>query len=361
MRLPEYLRLHTGENITIRTNCGSQEIYVGPVEGVNYDEINRYCESKLESSFFHAEVRYRYSSPRGKDTAYRMLQSSLTRYKDFIPVQLRPIVNIERSELCPSYTFVTITGTEGGIPFNPKIESREMDTEGALRLAAGIFKDAKYELLGYWRTPPKDEYLIKKTEDWILNNVLALPINGEYMLSQTRSIYETEKLEQYSVKGTAVPRKWRDLMNKVILMGRLTQEPDLRQSQGGNSYVRFTLAVNRRGKDETDFISCALFGQRAEALAKYVTKGQRILVCGHINVDSYDDNGQRRYNTTVIIDDWEFCEKKQDTEARQPSGSTPAPQDNRRERDTGQRPARTERRQRQQRERDYYDDEPGFY
>ena len=356
MRLPEYLRLHPGENITIRTLKGSQEIYVGTVEGVDYEEINNYCESKLESGFFHAERKFLFTPPHLKDSNYRMMQNAMRRYKDFVPVQLRKIVNIERSELEPSYTFVTITGTEGGVPFNPKVEYKEMDTEGALRLAAVIFKDAKYELLGYFRTPPVDDYLIKKTEDWILDNVLALPINGEYMLNETRSIYEMERLQKYSVKGTAVPRKWRDLMNKVILMGRLTAEPELRQSNAGNSYARFTMAVNRRGKDEADFISCAVFGQRAEALAKYVTKGQRILICGHINVDSYDDNGQRRYNTTVIIDDWEFCEKKQDSQG---NGSAPQ-QDNRRERDRRQAPRQDRRNSRRERD-NYYDDcEPGF-
>lgn len=362
MRLPDFLRVHRGENITIRTQDGSQEIYVGTVDGVDYDTLNAFCETQLETAFFRAVRNYNNAKPQLEAAAYKTVLNSLRKYKDFAPVQLRPIVAIEQSIMDPSYTFVMITGTEGGVTFSPDMVHCEMDTDGALQLAAGMLRDAKHELLQYYRTPPpeRDRYKVEAVEKWILENPLQLPINGSYVLSEIRKMAEAERLAKYTAKGTQVPRKWRDLMNKVILMGRLTADPDLKQSQNGSSYARFTLAVNRRGGDEADFIYCTVFGQRAEALARYVTKGTRLLICGHINAESWDDNGQRRYNTSVIVDDWEFCEKKADSQG---NGSAPPPErDNRRERDSregrdrrnGQQDRRGNRR-----ERDYYD-EPDY-
>ena len=361
MRLPEYLRLHRGENITIRTKDGSQEIYVGTVDGVSYPKLNAFCLGQLEMRFAQAERNLEHAGENGKkkDQCERYMQNTLKRLEGFKAVQLRSIVAIEQSTMDPSYTFVTITGTEGGITYSPDLQHGDMDTEGALRLAAGMLRDAKTELLSFYRTPPpeRDRYKVEAVENWILKNPMQLPIDGSYILSEIRKIAEAEKLDRYRVKGTAVPRKWRDLMNKVILMGRLTADPDLKQSQNGSSYARFTLAVNRRGGDEADFIYCTVFGQRAEALARYTAKGTKLLICGHINVESWDDNGQRKYNTTVIIDDWEFCEKKQDA---QPSGSAPPPErDNRRERDNRDRRQQQDRRG-SRRERDYYDDEPDY-
>ena len=364
MRLPDFLRAHRGENITIRTKDGSQEIYVGTVDGVSYPKLNAFCLGQLEMRFAQAERNLEHAGENGKkkDQCERYMQNTLKRLEGFKAVQLRSIVAIEQSTIDPSYTFVTITGTEGGITYSPNLQHGDMDTEGALRLAAGMLRDAKTELLSFYRTPPpeRDRYRVEAVEKWILENPLQLPINGSYMLSEIRKMAEAERLAKYTAKGTQVPRKWRDLMNKVILMGRLTADPDLKQSQNGSSYARFTLAVNRRGNDEADFIYCAVFGQRAEALARYVTKGTRLLICGHINVESWDDNGQRRYNTSVIVDDWEFCERKADSQG---NGSEPPPErDNRRERDSregrdrrnGQQDRRGNRR-----ERDYYD-EPDY-
>ena len=107
-------------------------------------------------------------------------------------------------------------------------------------------------------------------------------------------------------------------MNKVQLIGRLTRDPDIRYSQGQNQtcIARFTLAVDRRranadGQREADFISCAAFGKTAESMDKYVKKGMRIAIGGHIQTGSYTNkDGARVYTTEVILDDLEFLEYK---------------------------------------------------
>jgi single-strand DNA-binding protein len=107
-------------------------------------------------------------------------------------------------------------------------------------------------------------------------------------------------------------------MNKVQLIGRLTRDPDIRYSQGQNQMciARFTLAVDRRranadGQREADFISCAAFGKTAELMEKYVKKGMRVALGGHIQTGSYTNkDGARVYTTEVILDDLEFLEYK---------------------------------------------------
>ena len=107
-------------------------------------------------------------------------------------------------------------------------------------------------------------------------------------------------------------------MNKVILMGRLTREPDVRYSQGENpmAIARYTLAVDRRfrrdGNDQTaDFISCVAFGRQAEFVEKYLHQGTKIVVSGRIQTGSYTNReGQKVYTTDVVVDDHEFAESK---------------------------------------------------
>ena len=106
-------------------------------------------------------------------------------------------------------------------------------------------------------------------------------------------------------------------MNKVVLMGRLTREPEVRYTQGENSLAvaRFTLAVNRKyknnGKEETDFISCVSFGKTAEFAEKYLHQGTKIVVCGRIQTGSYTNkDGQRVYTTDVVTEEVEFAESK---------------------------------------------------
>ena len=103
-------------------------------------------------------------------------------------------------------------------------------------------------------------------------------------------------------------------MNKCIIIGRLTKDIDVRSSQSGMSVAKFTVAVDRRTKEkETDFINCTAFGKTAEVLQKYVRKGHRIGIVGHIQTGSYEKDGHKVYTTDVIVDDIEFLEKKDDS------------------------------------------------
>ena len=108
-------------------------------------------------------------------------------------------------------------------------------------------------------------------------------------------------------------------MNKVILMGRLTRDPEIRYSQGERSMAiaRYTLAVDRRrrsnnGEEATaDFISCVAFDRLAEFAEKYLHQGTKIVVTGRIQTGSYTNkDGQRVYTTEVIVEESEFAESK---------------------------------------------------
>ena len=107
-------------------------------------------------------------------------------------------------------------------------------------------------------------------------------------------------------------------MNKVILIGRLTRDPDVRWTQGQDqkATARFTLAVDRRGKQEenrqsADFISCVAFGRQAEFAEKYLRQGIKIALVGRIATGSYTNrDGQKVYTTDVIADEMEFTESK---------------------------------------------------
>lgn len=105
--------------------------------------------------------------------------------------------------------------------------------------------------------------------------------------------------------------------NKVILMGRLTSDPELKQSQNGTSVTSFTLAVDRRyGQDkQTDFISCVAWRQTAEFICKYFGKGTAMLVCGELQTRSWTDKeGGKRYATEVVASEVSFCESKKASE-----------------------------------------------
>ena len=107
-------------------------------------------------------------------------------------------------------------------------------------------------------------------------------------------------------------------MNKVILMGRLTRDAEVRYSQGDAStaVARFTLAVDRRfkrdGDEQTaDFINCVAFGRTGEFLERYGRKGTKFLVEGRIQTGSYTNkDGQRVYTTDVVVENLEFAESK---------------------------------------------------
>ena len=107
-------------------------------------------------------------------------------------------------------------------------------------------------------------------------------------------------------------------MNKVILMGRLTRDPEVRYSQGDSSLAiaRYTLAVDRRfkrdGDEQTaDFIGCVVFGKGAEFAEKYFRKGIKIMVSGRIQTGSYTNkDGVKVYTTDIVVEDQEFAESK---------------------------------------------------
>ncbi len=110
-------------------------------------------------------------------------------------------------------------------------------------------------------------------------------------------------------------------MNKVILSGRLTKDPEVRYSQGDKStaVARYTLAVQRtfknsNGEQDADFISCVAFGKQGEFAEKYLKQGTKIIISGRIQTGSYTNkDGAKVYTTDVVIETQEFCEKKGST------------------------------------------------
>ena len=110
-------------------------------------------------------------------------------------------------------------------------------------------------------------------------------------------------------------------MNTVILIGRMTKDPELRYSQAAEpvAICRFNLAVDRRGKDKgADFPSCIAFGKNAENINKFFKKGNKIAIEGRIQTGNYTDkNGNKVYTTDVIVEGWEFVESgnKEETPA----------------------------------------------
>ena len=106
-------------------------------------------------------------------------------------------------------------------------------------------------------------------------------------------------------------------MNKVILMGRLTRDPEVRYSQGANqtAVARFSIAVDRRfkreGEPDADFFNCTAFGKQAEFIERYLRKGVKVVVCGRIQNDNYTNkDGQMVYSVRIMIDEIEFAESK---------------------------------------------------
>ena len=112
-------------------------------------------------------------------------------------------------------------------------------------------------------------------------------------------------------------------MNKVILIGRLCDEPEIRYSQGENTtcVARYRLAVNRRfnkdGEQQADFISCVAFGKNGEFAEKYLHKGIKIAVTGRIQTGSYKNkDGNTVYTTDVVVEEQEFCESKSSNQSQ---------------------------------------------
>lgn len=105
-------------------------------------------------------------------------------------------------------------------------------------------------------------------------------------------------------------------MNKVVILGRLTTKPELRYTPSNTGYTRFSVAVDRRvksqdGTRETDFINCVAWGKTAEIIARYFDKGNQICVDGSIRTGSYTaQDGSKRYTTDVNVDNFDFVDKK---------------------------------------------------
>lgn len=118
-------------------------------------------------------------------------------------------------------------------------------------------------------------------------------------------------------------------MNKVILMGRLTADPEIRYSQGQNgeqmAIARFSIAVDRKFKKENDasadFPSCVAFGKTADFVGKYFHRGMKIALEGRLQTGSYEKDGVKHYTTDVIAEAVEFAESKKTAEESAPSSA----------------------------------------
>ncbi len=112
-------------------------------------------------------------------------------------------------------------------------------------------------------------------------------------------------------------------MNKVLLIGRLTKDIDLKKTQNGKSFARFTLAVNRRFKSndpqaqDADFISCVVWERTAEVMYQYLSKGSQVGIEGRIQTGSYERDGQRVYTTDIVVENFDFLESRQQRQQAQ--------------------------------------------
>lgn len=121
-------------------------------------------------------------------------------------------------------------------------------------------------------------------------------------------------------------------MNKVILMGNLTRDPEIRYTQSENSLAiaRFTVAVNRRfarqGETDVDFFNCTAFGKQAEFVEKYFKQGSRMLLTGRVQNDNYTNkNGEKVYSVQIIAEEIEFAERKNTSQSAGGSADIGAP------------------------------------
>lgn len=129
-------------------------------------------------------------------------------------------------------------------------------------------------------------------------------------------------------------------MNKVIFMGRLTRDPEVRYTAGANptAVAKFSIAVDRRfkreGEPDADFFNCTCFGKQAEFVEKYLQKGTKIVLSGRIVNDNFEKDGVKHYSVQVMVDELEFAESKsassgtaEGTPAKRAGAFAPAPAD----------------------------------
>lgn len=113
-----------------------------------------------------------------------------------------------------------------------------------------------------------------------------------------------------------------ETLNKVIMMGRLTRDPEITSSTSGTTYARFSIAVDRKikaeGQPEADFFNCTSFGKQAEFIERYLKKGTKIVITGRLQNDSYTNkDGQKVTATKIITEEVEFAESKKDGQTEQ--------------------------------------------
>ena len=116
-------------------------------------------------------------------------------------------------------------------------------------------------------------------------------------------------------------------MNKVILMGRLTRDPEVSSSTTGTTFARYSIAVDRRfkrdGEPDADFFNCTSFGKQAEFVERYLKKGTKVVVSGRLQNNNYTNKeGQKVYDVRIMVEDIEFAESKNASTDGSFSGST---------------------------------------
>lgn len=120
--------------------------------------------------------------------------------------------------------------------------------------------------------------------------------------------------EEGKAPGVMPGAKGGSILNSVILCGRLTKDPDVRQTNSGKVYARMSLAVDRRrakdGQQQADFPTLIALGKTAEFAEKYLFKGKKILVEGSLQTGSYEKDGVKHYTTDVLVDNIEFADSK---------------------------------------------------
>lgn len=372
MTLPEYLPAIGSRKITIRTKDGSEMIYVGAANRINWRELNTYCTDTLKRAFQIAQNNYknaatnkkRMASKKSLDLLYRYMQNAMDRYKAFIPVEQRSIADIFDSEAEPGVTHIVVTGTEGGVKYTPKRPKRSIADNGVYNYIAGMYKQTYRDLV-----PLYQQAALMGDVDGAYGKILAIEsflnrdptgtLDGSRFIKMCRE--EAGRRLLSAILAGKPKRKDSGIMNRIILSGRLTADPELKEGRNsGDYYTRFCIAVPRRANEGADFINCVAFGKSAQAICDYLGKGRRIMVQGRACVEPYEVDGQRRYDYHVIVEQWEFADSKPADEGAGPSDRGRRQDDRREQRGRQRERDDRDRRERDNRERGRYDDRDDY-